>query len=93
MELNIIKSHAQAGCEIVKEIRFPWPVAEIILQHHERLDGSGYPDSLKGDEIVLKAKILAVADVVEARSSQRPYRPELWIDKALEEITRQKGVL
>jgi putative nucleotidyltransferase with HDIG domain len=93
MEFNIIKSHPQAGYEIVKEIRFPWPVAEIFLQHRERLDGSGYPQGLQGDEIILEAKILAVADVVEAMSSYRPYRPELGIDKALEEIAQKKGVL
>ncbi len=92
-EFNIIKSHAQAGYEIIKEIRFPWPVAEVILQHHERLNGSGYPQGLQGDEIVLDAKILAVADVVEAMVSHRPYRPALGIESALEEVTRNKGVL
>ena len=92
-EFAIIKSHAQAGYEIVKEIRFPWPVAEVILQHHERLDGSGYPQGLQGDEIVLDAKILAVADVVEAMVSHRPYRPALGIELALEEIAQKKGVL
>ena len=74
-EFAIIKSHAQAGYEIVKEIRFPWPVAEVILQHHERLDGSGYPQGLTGPDIILEARILAVADVVEAMASHRPYRP------------------
>ena len=92
-EFAIIKSHAQAGYEIVKEIRFPWPVAEVILQHHERLDGSGYPQGLQGNEIVLDAKILAVADVVEAMVSHRPYRPALGIELALEEIAQKKGVL
>ena len=92
-EFAIIKSHAQAGYEIVKEIRFPWPVAEVILQHHERLDGSGYPQGLQGDEIVLDAKILAVADVVEAMASHRPYRPAWGIELALEEIAQKKGVL
>jgi PAS domain S-box-containing protein/putative nucleotidyltransferase with HDIG domain len=93
MEFDIIKSHSRAGYEIVKEIPFAWPVAEVILQHHERLDGSGYPQGLQGDEIVLEAKILAVADVVEAMSSHRPYRPGLGIDKALDEIAQNKGVL
>ena len=80
-EFAIIKSHAQAGYEIVKEIRFPWPVAEVILQHHERLDGSGYPKGLPGDDIILEARILAVADVVEAMASHRPYRPALGIGR------------
>jgi HD-GYP domain-containing protein (c-di-GMP phosphodiesterase class II) len=93
MEFGIIKSHAQAGYEIVKEIRFPWPVAEAILQHHERMDGSGYPQGLTGPDITLEARILAVADVVEAMASHRPYRPALGLDRALEEIARQKGVL
>ncbi|HLD46955.1 MAG TPA: HD-GYP domain-containing protein, partial [Desulfobaccales bacterium] len=92
-EFAIIKSHAQAGYEIVKEIRFPWPVAEVILQHHERLDGSGYPQGLQGDDILPDAKILAVADVVEAMASHRPYRPALEIGVALEEIAQQKGGL
>jgi len=92
-ELAIIKSHAQAGYEIVKEIRFPWPVAEAILQHHERLDGSGYPQGLTGPDITLEARILAVADVVEAMSSHRPYRAALGLDRALEEIAQEKGVL
>ena len=92
-EFAIIKSHAQAGYEIVKEIRFPWPVAEVILQHHERLDGSGYPKGLTSPDIILEARILAVADVVEAMASHRPYRPALGIPAALEEITQKKGVL
>lgn len=92
-EFNIIKVHSQVGYDITKDIEFPWPVAQGILQHHERLDGSGYPHGLKGDEIILEGKILAVADVVEAMSSHRPYRPTLGIDKALEEITQNKGIL
>jgi PAS domain S-box-containing protein/putative nucleotidyltransferase with HDIG domain len=92
-EFAIIKSHAQAGYEIVKEIQFPWPVAEAVLQHHERMDGSGYPQRLTGPDITLEARILAVADVVEAMSSHRPYRPALGLDQALEEIAQQKGVL
>ncbi|MDP3182016.1 MAG: PAS domain S-box protein [Desulfobaccales bacterium] len=92
-EFGLTKSHAQAGYEIVKEIRFPWPVAEAILQHHERMDGSGYPQGLTGPDITLEARILAVADVVEAMSSHRPYRPALGIEAALEEITKNKGIL
>ena len=76
-----------------KEIEFSWPVAQIVLQHHERLDGSGYPHGVKGKEIMLKARILAVADVVEAMSSHRPYRPSLGIGKALEEISQNRGIL
>jgi len=93
MEFNIIKSHPQVGYDILKDIEFPWPVAQAVLQHHERLDGSGYPAGLAGGDIIPEAKILAVADVVEAMASHRPYRPTLGIDKALEEITRNKGVL
>ncbi|MCD6574067.1 diguanylate cyclase [Candidatus Aerophobetes bacterium] len=92
-ELEIVKTHPQVGCEILREVHFPWPVAEIILQHHERLDGSGYPRGLSDDDIILEARILAVADVVEAMSSDRPYRPALGVDKALEEILKNKGVL
>jgi putative nucleotidyltransferase with HDIG domain len=92
-EFEIIKTHSQVGYDILKGIEFPWPVAKIVLQHQERMDGSGYPNGLKGDEIILEARILAVADVVEAMSSHRPYRAALGIDKALEEITRNKGVL
>ncbi len=93
MEWGIIKNHCQAGYDIVKDIEFPWPIGDILLQHHERIDGSGYPHGLKGDEILLEARILAVADVVEAMSSHRPYRPALGIDLALEEIEKNQGVL
>jgi PAS domain S-box-containing protein/putative nucleotidyltransferase with HDIG domain len=92
-EFNIIKVHPQAGYNILKEIEFPWPVAQIVLQHHERLDGSGYPQGLKNGGIMLEAKILAVADVVEAMASHRPYRPALGIDTALEEIAKNQGIL
>jgi PAS domain S-box-containing protein/putative nucleotidyltransferase with HDIG domain len=92
-EFNIIKVHPQLGYEIIKGITFPWPVAEIVLSHHERLDGSGYPRGLKGEEILLEARILAVADVVEAVSSHRPYRPGRGIDVALEEIEKNAGIL
>ncbi len=86
-EMVLVKSHPKVGYEILKGIEFPWPVAEIILQHHERMLGDGYPNGLKGPEILLGARILAVADVVEAMSSHRPYRPALGINKALEEIS------
>jgi len=93
IEYSLIKDHPQTGYDILKSIEFPWPVAQIVLQHHERLDGSGYPNKLKGDEIILEAKIIGVADVVEAMSSHRPYRSALGIDKALEEISKNKNIL
>jgi len=93
IEFSLIKDHSQIGYDILKSIEFSYPVAQIVLQHHERLDGTGYPNSLKGDEIILEAKILGVADVVEAMSSHRPYRPSLGIDKALEEISKNKAIL
>jgi PAS domain S-box-containing protein/putative nucleotidyltransferase with HDIG domain len=93
IEFNIIKVHPQAGYNILKKIEFPWPVAQIVLQHHERLDGSGYPQGLKNGGIMLEAKILAVADVVEAMASHRPYRPALSIEVALEEIAKNRGIL
>jgi len=92
-EYEIIKEHSRKGYEIVKDIVFPWPIAEIILQHHERLDGSGYPDGLEGEAIISEARIVAVADVVEAMASHRPYRPALGIDLALEEISNGRGRL
>ncbi|TXT25028.1 MAG: hypothetical protein FD134_1272 [Gallionellaceae bacterium] len=91
IEHSLIKAHPQAGFDILKDIEFPWPIAQMVLQHHERLDGSGYPQGLKGEQIILEARILNVADVVEAISSHRPYRPGLGVDAALEEITRQCG--
>jgi len=90
-EFALIKGHAQVGYDILKDIAFPWPVADIAWQHHERLDGTGYPQGLKGDEICLEARIVAVADVVEAMSSHRPYRPSLGIDAALQEIETHRG--
>ncbi|MCK4309709.1 MAG: PAS domain S-box protein, partial [Candidatus Atribacteria bacterium] len=92
IEFSLIKNHSQKGYEILKTIDFSWPVAEIVLQHHEKVNGSGYPRGLKGDEILLEAKIICVADVVEAMSSHRPYRPALGIDKALEEISQNRGI-
>lgn len=92
IEFNIIKGHAEAGYNILKDIEFPWPIADIVLQHHERLDGSGYPRELKGEQILLEAQILAVADVVEAMASYRPYRAGLGVDFALEEIEKKKGI-
>jgi PAS domain S-box-containing protein len=93
IEFSLIKTHSQTGYEILKDIEFPWPVAEVIRQHHERMDGSGYPDGLKGYDILLEARILAVADVVEAMASHRPYRPAFGIDAALVEISKNKGIL
>jgi PAS domain S-box-containing protein/putative nucleotidyltransferase with HDIG domain len=92
MEFSLIKNHPKTGYDILKTIDFPWPVAKIVLQHHEKIDGSGYPNNLKGDEILLEAKIIGTADVVEAMSSHRPYRPSLGIDKALEEISQNRGI-
>jgi PAS domain S-box-containing protein/putative nucleotidyltransferase with HDIG domain len=91
IEYGIIKTHPQVGYDILKTIKFPWPVAQIVLQHHERLDGSGYPLGLVGDLILKEARILTVADIVEAMSSHRPYRPAQGIDKALAEVMENKG--
>jgi PAS domain S-box-containing protein/putative nucleotidyltransferase with HDIG domain len=93
IEFGLIKTHSQSGYAIVKGMDFPCSVADAVLQHHERLDGSGYPGGLKGEDTILEAKILAVADVIEAMASHRPYRPALGIDKALEEISENKGSL
>ena len=93
IEFELIKGHAQSGYDILKEVDFPWPVAEIARQHHERLDGSGYPRGLKGEDILPEARVLAVADVVEAMVSHRPYRPSLGVSAALDEITDKRGVL
>jgi len=93
LEFDLIKTHPEVAYEVLKEIDFPWPIAEIVYQHHERIDGSGYPRGLKDDEILLEARILAVADVVEAMSSHRPYRPAHSIEEALEEVVRNKGKL
>ena len=90
-EMALMMQHPVAGYEIVKNVPFPWPVKDIVLQHHERIDGSGYPNGLTGDSIILEAKILAVADVLEAMSAHRPYRPALGLDAALAEITNNAG--
>jgi len=92
-ELSLIKQHPQAGYEILKGIDFKWPVADIVLQHHERMNGSGYPYGLQGDDILLEARIIGVADVIEAMASHRPYRPALGIDDAFEEITMNSGIM
>jgi len=89
----MIETHPKVGYEILKNIEFPYPVAQIVLQHHERMDGSGYPAGLKGEEILIEARILAIADVVEAMASHRPYRPARGVDKALEEISKNKNIL
>lgn len=93
IEMELIKTHSRVGYDILQGIEFPWPVAEIILQHHEKIDGPGYPQGVKGDQILLEAKILCVADVIEATSSHRPYRPALGLEKALEEIRQNDGRL
>jgi response regulator RpfG family c-di-GMP phosphodiesterase len=93
MEFTLIKGHPKTGYDILKGIEFPWPIADVVYQHHERMNGSGYPRGLKGEEIILEARIMAVADVVEAMASHRPYRPALGIDAALEEISKSKGIL
>jgi len=93
MVFEIIKTHCREGADLVKGFDLPWPVADILIQHHERLNGSGYPEGLKGDAIRIEARILAVADVVEAMSSHRPYRPALGVERAMKEIKENKNVL
>ncbi|MCK7472340.1 MAG: HD-GYP domain-containing protein [Desulfomicrobium escambiense] len=93
LEFALIKEHSRSGYEMLKDVESPWPLAEIVYQHHERMNGSGYPRNLKGDEIIIESQILAVADVVEAMASHRPYRPTLGIEAALEEIEKNKGIL
>jgi putative nucleotidyltransferase with HDIG domain len=92
LEREIIKTHCKVANDILANIEFPYPVAEIIYQHHERMDGSGYPRGLKGDNIALEARIIGVADVIDAMASYRPYRPALGVDAAIEEITKFRGV-
>jgi PAS domain S-box-containing protein len=93
IEFSLIKEHSRCGYGMLKDVESPWPLAQIVYQHHERMDGSGYPRNLKGDEILMEARILAVADVVEAMASHRPYRPTLGIEMALEEIEKNRGIL
>jgi PAS domain S-box-containing protein len=92
-EYTLVKTHPQVGYNILNQIEFPWPIAQIILQHHERINGSGYPQKLKGRQIMIEARILGVVDVVEAMVSHRPYRTAIGLDKALEEIRRNRGSL
>lgn len=92
-ELSIVKTHPQVAYDVLRNLEFPWPVAETILQHHERLDGSGYPNGISGEDIILEARILCVADVVESMVSHRPYRPALGVERALREIVLNRGVL
>jgi HD-GYP domain-containing protein (c-di-GMP phosphodiesterase class II) len=91
IEFSLIKEHSRSGYEMLKDVESPWPLAQIVYQHHERMNGTGYPRNLKGDEILMEARIMAVADVVEAMASHRPYRPGLGIDVALEEIEKNRG--
>ena len=90
-EYSLIKEHAQAGYEVLNRVHFPWPIAEVALQHHERMNGTGYPQQLQGDSIIIEARIIAVADTVEAMSSHRPYRAGLGIEKALAEVEHGRG--
>ncbi len=92
-EMDMVRGHAREGYQILRDIDFPWPVAQVALQHHERLDGSGYPDGLKGNDISIEARIVAVADVVESMSSHRPYRPGLGLPAALDEIENGAGAV
>ena len=93
LEFSLIQEHSKAGYEMLKDVESPWPLAEILYQHHERMNGTGYPRNLKGNEILMEARVLAVADVVEAMASHRPYRPGFGIEAALEEIEQNKGIL
>lgn len=92
VEYALVKTHAEAGYNILKDIDFPWPIAEIVYQHHEQVDGTGYPRGLKADEILIEAKILAVADTIEAMSNDRPYRKSPGLEAALDEIRRKRGI-
>ncbi|MCK4535326.1 MAG: HD domain-containing protein, partial [Syntrophobacterales bacterium] len=92
-EMDLIRTHPKVGSDILGRIEFPQPISEIVLQHHERINGSGYPQGITGKEMHIEAKIIAVADVVEAMVSHRPYRPALELSKAIEEISHHKGIL
>ena len=93
IEFQLVKTHPEVGYALLKDVEFPWPVADIVLQHHERINGSGYPKRLKGPDIRIEAKIIAIADVVEAISSTRPYRQSLGVEAALEQISKNRGIL
>jgi HD-GYP domain-containing protein (c-di-GMP phosphodiesterase class II)/phage shock protein PspC (stress-responsive transcriptional regulator) len=93
LEFSLIKEHPSSGYEMLKDVESPWPLAQVVYQHHERMDGTGYPRKLKGDEILLEARILAVSDVVEAMASHRPYRPSIGLEAALQEIEKNRGIL
>ena len=93
IEFSLIRTHSQVGYDLLKTIDFPWPIAQIVYQHHERLNGSGYPQGLSSNEILIEAKIICVADVVEAMASHRPYRPARGVDMALEHIEEERGRL
>jgi HD-GYP domain-containing protein (c-di-GMP phosphodiesterase class II) len=92
LEMQMVQGHVESGYQILKDIPFPWPIAEMVRQHHERLDGSGYPRGLKGDEISLQARILAVADTIEAMATHRPYRPARGLSAAMNEIRAEAGI-
>jgi putative nucleotidyltransferase with HDIG domain len=92
-EQNLVKTHVQIGYDILKTVEFPWPIANIVYEHHERIDGSGYPSGIAGDKILFEARILAVADVIEAMSGHRPYRPAFSMEDALNEIRKNRGIL
>jgi HD-GYP domain-containing protein (c-di-GMP phosphodiesterase class II) len=91
LEMQMVQGHVEAGYQILKDIPFPWPIAEMVHQHHERLDGSGYPNKLKGDQICEEAKVLAVADTIEAMATHRPYRPAKGLVAAMDEIKAEAG--
>ena len=93
VEMNLIKYHATAGYEILRNVDMPWPIAEVVLQHHERISGTGYPKGLREDQILLESQIIAVADVYEAMISHRPYRPALGRQAAIDELSRNRGLL
>jgi HD-GYP domain-containing protein (c-di-GMP phosphodiesterase class II) len=93
VELLLVQEHSQRGYEILKQVESSWPLAEIVYQHHERIDGSGYPRGLKGEEILIEARIIAVADVVESMASHRPYRAAVGVEAAMKEIEDNRGIL
>jgi HD-GYP domain-containing protein (c-di-GMP phosphodiesterase class II) len=93
LEFSLIRIHPEAGYEILKDIEFPWPIARMVLEHHERMDGSGYPRGLTGEQLLPASRILAVADVVESMASHRPYRPAIGMEAALQEISANRTSL